>query len=163
MSEVTSEEIMALSEALSTIESYAPTVYIDNNEPDINAEHLNHHEQGIKRVTDALNLAIGVINSQQQAITQLNSDISVFKQIKITNTYIEITTDQWMTSGKGQKYCNSKRFSEIGVTGTVISCFIYTWASVAHLVACSAYNNEYIQFRAETATDMLVTVRIVWI
>lgn len=55
----------ALASALEKIEAYVPTEYVDNSEPDIDAEHLNHAEQGIMRVTNLLNAAVDVIQGQQ--------------------------------------------------------------------------------------------------
>lgn len=65
---ISKNSIVALAQALSKIESYAPTNYVNDDSPDLDADNLNHAEQGIKRVTDALNLAI-------DAITALNSDL----------------------------------------------------------------------------------------
>lgn len=78
-----------------------------------------------------------------------------FKDVNIT-----ITTANWTTSAKGQKYFNSSTFSSLGISGIVIGCFISSWSGTQHLVTCSPYNNSYIQFRAETATDWVGTVRI---
>lgn len=55
----------ALASALAKIEAYVPTEYVDNSEPDIDAEHLNHAEQGIMRVTNLLNAAVDVIQGQE--------------------------------------------------------------------------------------------------
>ena len=67
--------VTALAATLQAVEPYVPTKYVDYSEPDIDAEHLNHAENAIKMATDALNLAIGTINTLSSAVDQLNRDI----------------------------------------------------------------------------------------
>lgn len=84
--------------------------------------------------------------------------------IHITDTdSMNISASNWTTSASGMKYFNSVTFSSLGITGTVIGCYILEWSGTQHLITCSAYLNNYIQFRAETATVATVRVRIVWI
>ena len=71
--------------ALNKLAEYVPTEYVNNSEPDIDAEHLNNTEQGLLRVTNLLNGAVDVINDlqttvakQASAIETLNSNISFF-------------------------------------------------------------------------------------
>lgn len=66
----------ALASALEKIEEYVPTDYVDLSEPDIDAEHLNHSEQGIMRVTNLLNAAVDVIQGQQEQIEEAEKKIS---------------------------------------------------------------------------------------
>jgi hypothetical protein len=66
----------ALADALTKIEAYTPTTWVDNSSPDIDAEHLNKPEQAIKRVTDALNSAVDVIKDLQSQVTKNAGDIS---------------------------------------------------------------------------------------
>lgn len=66
----------ALADALTKIEAYTPTTWVDNSSPDIDAEHLNKPEQAIKRVTDALNSAVDVIKDLQSQITKNSGAIS---------------------------------------------------------------------------------------
>ena len=47
--------VNALAAALSKIETYVPTQYINDGPPDIDADHLNHAEQAIMRVTNLAN------------------------------------------------------------------------------------------------------------
>lgn len=68
--------VQALADALQKIESYTPTVWVDNSSPDIDAEHLNKPEQAIKRVTDALNSAVDVIKDLQSQVTKNSGAIS---------------------------------------------------------------------------------------
>ena len=69
--------------ALNKLAEYVPTEYVNNSEPDIDAEHLNNTEQGLLRVTNLLNGAVDVINDlqttvakQASAIDTLNSNLS---------------------------------------------------------------------------------------
>ena len=71
--------VNALAAALSKIETYVPTQYINDGPPDIDAEHLNHAEQAIMRVTNLANGAADAISALQSQVTQLNSDFSVYK------------------------------------------------------------------------------------
>ena len=66
--------VNALAAALNKIETYVPTQYIDNGPPDIDADHLNHAEQAIMRVTNLANGAADAISALQSQVTQLNSD-----------------------------------------------------------------------------------------
>lgn len=66
----------ALADALTKIEAYTPTTWVDNSSPDIDAEHLNKPEQAIKRVTDALNSAVDVIKDLQSQVTKNSGAIS---------------------------------------------------------------------------------------
>lgn len=59
------KQAVALAAALEKIETYIPTVYKNNSEPDLDEIHLNHAENGIARVTNALNGAIDVIKALQ--------------------------------------------------------------------------------------------------
>lgn len=71
--------VNALAAALNKIETYVPTQYINDGPPDIDAEHLNHAEQAIMRVTNLANGAADAISALQSQVTQLNSDFSVYK------------------------------------------------------------------------------------
>ena len=65
----------ALASALEKIEAYVPTEYVDNSEPDIDAENLNHAEQGIMRVTNLLNAAVDVIQGQESRLVDAENKI----------------------------------------------------------------------------------------
>lgn len=65
----------ALASVLEKIEAYVPTEYVDNSEPDIDAEHLNHAEQGIMRVTNLLNAAVDVIQGQESRLADAETKI----------------------------------------------------------------------------------------
>lgn len=66
--------VNALAAALSKIETYVPTQYIDDGPPDIDADHLNHAEQAIMRVTNLANGAADAISALQSQVTQLNNN-----------------------------------------------------------------------------------------
>ncbi len=61
--------------ALSKLAEYVPTEYVNNSEPDLDAEHLNNTEQGLLRVTNLLNGAVDVINDLQTTVAQQASAI----------------------------------------------------------------------------------------
>nr|DAM96547.1 MAG TPA: hypothetical protein [Caudoviricetes sp.] len=71
--------VNALAAALNKIETYVPTQYINDGPPDIDAEHLNHAEQAIMRVTNLANGAADAISALQSQVTQLNNNFSVYK------------------------------------------------------------------------------------
>lgn len=84
----------ALADALTKIEAYTPTTWVDNSSPDIDAEHLNKPEQAIKRVTDALNSAVDVIKDLQSQITKNSGAISdVNNNLSKCLQYIHSETD----------------------------------------------------------------------
>lgn len=68
--------VNALAAALSKIETYVPTQYINDGPPDIDADHLNHAEQAIMRVTNLANGAADAIAALQSQLAQLNSRIN---------------------------------------------------------------------------------------
>ena len=68
--------VNALAAALNKIETYVPTQYINDGPPDIDAEHLNHAEQAIMRVTNLANGAADAISALQSQVTQLNNNFS---------------------------------------------------------------------------------------
>lgn len=63
MENVKSSVISALEDQLSKIDEYIPTDYVDDSEPDLDAEHLNKAEQAIMRATSLLNLSVDAINT----------------------------------------------------------------------------------------------------
>lgn len=52
---------------INPIETYVPTIYVNNSEPDLDETNLNHAEQALKRVTDAANAAILALESLDSA------------------------------------------------------------------------------------------------
>lgn len=68
--------VNALAAALNKIETYVPTQYINDGPPDIDAEHLNHAEQAIMRVTNLANGAADAISALQSQVTQLNNNLN---------------------------------------------------------------------------------------
>lgn len=66
----------SLADALQKIESYTPTVWVDNESPDIDAVHLNKAEQAIMRVTTAMNSAVDVIKDLQSQVNTTNNNLS---------------------------------------------------------------------------------------
>ena len=64
---------MSLVSELKTIADYNPTAYVNNSEPDLDAEHLNKTEQALKRVTDAANDAINALKELEKQKLSLNA------------------------------------------------------------------------------------------
>ena len=77
--QISTPVVTALAAALSKIETYVPTQYIDDGPPDIDADHLNHAEQAIMRVTNLANGAADAIAALQSQVTQLNNNLSIGK------------------------------------------------------------------------------------
>ena len=69
--------------ALNKLAEYVPTEYVNNSEPDLDAEHLNNTEQGLLRVTNLLNGAVDVINDLQTTVAQQASAIETLNSNKI--------------------------------------------------------------------------------
>lgn len=80
--------VNALAAALSKIETYVPTQYIDDGPPDIDADHLNHAEQAIMRVTNLANGAADAIAALQSQVTQLNNNLALQTQTLYKNVVI---------------------------------------------------------------------------
>ena len=74
--------VNALAAALSKIETYVPTQYIEDGPPDIDADHLNHAEQAIMRVTNLANGAADAIAALQSQVTQLNNNLHMTSESK---------------------------------------------------------------------------------
>lgn len=68
--------------ALNKLADYVPTEYVNNSEPDLDAEHLNNTEQGLLRVTNLLNGAVDVINDLQTTVAQQASAIDTLNSNK---------------------------------------------------------------------------------
>lgn len=125
----------ALASALTKIEAYVPTEYVDNSEPDLDAEHLNHAEQGIMRVTNLLNAAVDVIQGQQSrladaenkigtaeltggmtdlssGLNKLNSDLNNMWSLSGNQTLIPNNSDMHTYLTPGNYYCASNTNAE---------------------------------------------------
>lgn len=87
----------ALASALEKIEAYVPTEYVDNSEPDLDAEHLNHAEQGIMRVTNLLNAAVDVIQGQEirlaDAETKIGTDALTGGMTDLSSGFNKLDSD----------------------------------------------------------------------
>lgn len=125
----------ALASALAKIEAYVPTEYVDNSEPDLDAEHLNHAEQGIMRVTKLLNAAVDVIQGQESrladaenkigtvaltggmtdlssGLNKLNSDLKNMWSLSGNQTLIPNNSDMHTYLTPGNYYCASNTNAE---------------------------------------------------
>lgn len=126
----------ALADALTKIEAYTPTTWVDNSSPDIDAEHLNKPEQAIKRVTDALNSAVDVIKDLQSQVTKNSGAISdVNNNLSNTNSRLDTSLsssvlDYALTLPEGM---HTVRFPGDGYTGTDLpnSSYMYSSATIS--------------------------------
>lgn len=85
----------SLADALQKIESYTPTVWVDNESPDIDAAHLNKAEQAITRVTTAMNSAVDVIKDLQSQVNTTNNNLSnISSSIRVNFKKRDSTTVQ---------------------------------------------------------------------
>lgn len=75
--EVSMAVARALADSLTKIAAYVPTTWVNNSEPDMDANNLNHIEQGIMRVTNLMNGAVDVIKDLQSQITTLNGELPI--------------------------------------------------------------------------------------
>lgn len=91
--------VNALAAALSKIETYVPTQYINDGPPDIDADHLNHAEQAIMRVTNLANGAADAIAALQSQVTQLNNnmEIETHNLVSLLNPdFYDSNSDKWL-------------------------------------------------------------------
>lgn len=106
----------ALASALEKIEAYVPTEYVDNSEPDIDAEHLNHAEQGIMRVTNLLNAAVDVIQGQESRLSDAETKVG-------TAALTGGMTD--LSSGVNSLYSNlDSSYFKMRVKNTIIALMV---------------------------------------
>ena len=131
--------------ALNKLAEYVPTEYVNNSEPDIDAEHLNNTEQGLLRVTNLLNGAVDVINDLQTTVANQASAIETLNSKTpkiITKSYSNVAIDS--SSTPAYKILDS--FSDLGVPagGKVIGLNVKGWNSgtgTFNLAKDSAGNN----------------------
>lgn len=137
----------ALASALEKIEAYVPTEYVDNSEPDIDAEHLNHAEQGIMRVTNLLNAAVDVIQGQESRLSDAETKVGT---VALTGGMTDLS------SGVNSLYSDLTRLSEIKVsstsydvpqktqqTFTPMKLSAGTWLIIGHCVSDSQNTGAY--------------------
>ena len=116
--------------ALNKLAEYVPTEYVNNSEPDIDAEHLNNTEQGLLRVTNLLNGAVDVINDLQTTVANQASAIETLNSKTpkiITKSYSNVV----ISSSSTPAYKTLDSFSDIGVptSGKVIGFNVKGWNS----------------------------------
>lgn len=157
----------ALADALTKIEAYTPTTWVDNSSPDIDAEHLNKPEQAIKRVTDALNSAVDVIKDLQSqatknagAISDVNNNLSQkfaakdisngsLNQITTTGFYFGSNITEVTPYIKSHKWCLINAY----VSGNSASIFVIA----GDAMALSIYRNgdgAYSYYPIATKSDL---------
>lgn len=105
--------------ALNKLADYVPTEYVNNSEPDIDAEHLNNTEQGLLRVTNLLNGAIDVINDLQTTVAKQASAIETLNSKNV----LEFAKTTATSSSAG--YCAFKYPTGFSSNNTLLLCVRY--------------------------------------
>ena len=131
--------------ALNKLAEYVPTEYVNNSEPDIDAEHLNNTEQGLLRVTNLLNGAVDVINDLQTTVAKQASAIETLNS-KTPKTITKSYSNVVINSSSTPAYKVLDSFSDLGVpaSGKVIGFNVKGWNSgtgTFNLAKDSAGNN----------------------
>lgn len=94
----TNQAVMALANATSALANaltainYTPTTWVDNMEPDINADNLNNIEQGILQATTAINSAFTAINA-------INSNLQRYETTSDANQITKNGTYRFSAAG----------------------------------------------------------------
>ena len=152
--------VQALADALQKIESYTPTVWVDNESPDIDAAHLNKAEQAIMRVTTAMNSAVDVIKDLQSQVNTTNNNLSQkfaakdisngsLNQITTTGFYIGSNITEVTPYIKSHKWCLINAY----VSGNSASIFVIA----GDAMALSIYRNgdgAYSYYPIATKSDL---------
>lgn len=105
--------------ALNKLADYVPTEYVNNSEPDIDAEHLNNTEQGLLRVTNLLNGAVDVINDLQSTVAKQASAIDTLNSKNV----LEFAKSTATSSSAG--YCAFKYPTGFSKDNTLLLCIRY--------------------------------------
>lgn len=108
--------VQALADALQKIEAYTPTVWVDNESPDIDAAHLNKAEQAIMRVTTAMNSAVDVIKDLQSQVNTTNNNLSKYFSL-YGGTEIPLNSDMHNYTVPGNYY-----YSVTATVNTLSNC-----------------------------------------
>lgn len=152
--------VQALADALQKIESYTPTVWVDNESPDIDAAHLNKAEQAIMRVTTAMNSAVDVIKDLQSQVNTTNNNLSQkfaakdisngsLDQITTTGFYFGSNITEVTPYIKSHKWCLINAY----VSGNSASIFV----TAGDAMALSIYRNGdgiYSYYPIATKSDL---------
>ena len=170
----------ALASALEKIEAYVPTEYVDNSEPDIDAEHLNHAEQGIMRVTNLLNAAVDVIQGQESrledtetkigtaALTGGMTDLSSGVNSLYSNTQNLKKFDFVISVQKGIASINNKNKINDGLyvlkfeEGNKAACIVFAIGYSPVLIAyknSNLYSNSSCEISGDRTNGITVTVK----
>lgn len=151
VAEVSDSVTRALADSLAKISEYVPINYVDNMEPDINAENLNKNEQALMRVTALMNSAVDVIKDLQSQVTQVNSDLGKGSQIStsILQKALDLPVGFYVYHLSGNTYTGNDLPDNLYKYGTAI---IYK-RSISHIevvlygpangtpLAINSYNN----------------------
>ena len=131
--------VQALADALQKIEAYIPTVWVDNESPDIDAAHLNKAEQAIMRVTTAMNSAVDVIKDLQSQVNTTNNNLS-----NISYSW----PVQFVGNGESlktvvNKYCKTNTSQKYILNRIADSPFIYNGETIVSGILTLDYSVSY--------------------
>ena len=145
--------VQALADALQKIESYTPTVWVDNESPDIDAAHLNKAEQAIMRVTTAMNSAVDVIKDLQSQVNTTNNNLSNSRKTVRTPTNITTGTnilklDPGFYAHEDNKASNQDKLN-MGLPVAAWHSYIHVFGSWAN----AEKTNGYLTFIVEDMGD----------
>ena len=107
---------------INPIETYVPTIYVNNSEPDLDETNLNHAEQALKRVTDAANAAILALESL---------DSAKIDAAKIVNNLLATDTSTVLSGPMGKAL--GDRLTAAENLLTKLNGDLYKWLNVTRL------------------------------
>lgn len=155
--------LMSTYAALNKLAEYVPTEYVNNSEPDIDAEHLNNTEQGLLRVTNLLNGAVDVINDLQTTVAQQASAIETLNSKIQTGTSASVDINP--NSMGTLDITFDKAFSK---TPSIV-CSIksgtnnYKYGSVVAFVDFNTVTKTGFTIKVANASESLVSPNVTWI
>lgn len=127
--------VQALADALQKIEAYTPTVWVDNESPDIDAVHLNKAEQAIMRVTTAMNSAVDTIKDLQSQLNTTNNNLS--RRLLIGN---DMASADLLNDNPAERFCTlSMRFRD----GTINQLLLLRDTAVVTILRNNVWAEQY--------------------
>lgn len=149
--------------ALNKLAEYVPTEYVNNSEPDLDAEHLNNTEQGLLRVTNLLNGAVDVINDLQTTVAQQASAIETLNSKIQTGTSASVDINPNSIGTLDITF--DKAFSK---TPSIV-CSIksgtnnYKYGSVTAFVDFNTVTKTGFTIKIANASESLVSPNVTWL
>ena len=155
---------------LQKLTAYTPTNYVDNSEPDINAEHLNNTEQALKDAIDKANEVIDTLKSliattiqdstdtvpASSLLYELNNDMQNRYSLLVPETLIPNNADLNDYTTPGHYYtpnaAASQTIQNTPYTGSGFKLIVEKLSNNGHtLQTLKGVNSKFIYYR--TITD----------